>query len=64
VSLSDLPWDTVYIIFNFTPKDSYSLFRLNKTFTYLIEKRRTGLEFTDKDITPAIFFALLKKSQD
>jgi hypothetical protein len=62
MSLSELPWDTIYIIFNFTPSDSYSIFRLNKTFTYLIEKRRTGLVFSKQDITPTIFFALLKKS--
>ena len=58
-----MPWDTVYIVFNFTPKENYNLFRLNRTFTKLIEKRRLGLTFSKPDITPSIFFELLKKSQ-
>ena len=46
LSLSDLPWDTVNIIFDYTDPIHYKLFRLNRTFTRLINKRRKGLSFT------------------
>ena len=55
LSLSDLPWDTVGIIFDFTSKLDYNKFRLNRTFTRLINKRRKGLTFRDKAILPETF---------
>ena len=61
--MSDLPWDTVRIVFDYTPKELYKLFRLNKTFTRLINVRRKGLEFNLADIPPEVFFASLKNAQ-
>ena len=57
--MSDLPWDTVNIIFDFTPAGAYEKFRLNKTFTRLINKRRKGLTFRDKAILPDNFVKIL-----
>ena len=62
LSLSDLPWDTVGIIFDFTPSGAYKQFRLNKTFTRLINKRRRGLTFKDKAILPDAFLKILKNN--
>ena len=59
LSLSDLPWDTVGIIFDFTPSFFYKSFRLNRAFTRLINKRRKGLTFRDKTILPDIFKQIL-----
>ena len=64
LSLSDLPWDTVNIVFDYTPHDLYKLFRLNRTFTRLINKRRKGLEFNLADIPPKVFFKALKVTQN
>ena len=64
LSLSDLPWDTVSIVFDFTPHDLYKLFRLNRTFTRLINKRRKGIKFTHADIPPSVFYKSLTKAQD
>jgi hypothetical protein len=63
LSLSDLPWDTINIIMNFTQPSDYKLFRLNRTFTKLINKRRKALTFKLPEISPTIFFAMLKKNQ-
>lgn len=63
VSLSDLPWDTVNIIFDFTPTQALKQFRLNKTFTRLINKRRVGLSFKDKSILPETFGQILRNNQ-
>ena len=63
LSLSDLPWDTVGIIFDFTPKFDYNKFRLNRTFTRLINKRRRGLTFRDKAILPETFGQILINNQ-
>lgn len=63
VSLSDLPWDTINIIIKFSQQSDYKLFRLNKTFTRLINKRRKGLNFKLAEISPAIFFSLLRQTQ-
>lgn len=59
LSLSDLPWDTVGIIFDFTPQCFYKSFRLNKTFTRLINKRRKGLSFREKTVVPEILKHIL-----
>ena len=64
LSLSDLPWDTIGIVFDYTPRDLYKLFRLNRTFTRLINKRRKGLAFNFPDIPTRIFFKALKNTQD
>ena len=63
LSLSDLPWDTVGIIFDFTPSFDYNKFRLNRTFTRLINKRRKGLTFRDKAILPETFGQILSNNQ-
>ena len=63
LSLSDLPWDTVGIIFDFTPSFFYKSFRLNRTFTRLINKRRKGLTFRDKTILPDILKQILCSNQ-
>ena len=60
LSLSDLPWDTVNMMFDYTPTDLYKLFRLNKTFTKLINKRRKGLEFNQAEIPPKVLYKALK----
>ena len=59
LSLSDLPWDTVNIIFDFTPTGAYNKFRCNRAFTRLINKRRKGLTFRDKNILPDAFVKIL-----
>lgn len=63
LSLSDLPWDTVNIVFDFTQHELYKLFRLNRTFTRLINKRRKGLTFNYPDIPTNVFFKSLQKAQ-
>ena len=63
LSLSDLPWDTVNIVFDFTPSAALKQFRLNKTFTRLVNKRRVGLTFRDKQILPETFGQILKNNQ-
>ena len=63
MSLSDLPWDTVGIIFDFTPSVAYKQFRLNKTFTRLINKRRKGLTFRDGAILPETLRQILCNNQ-
>ena len=63
VSLTDLPWDTVGIIFDFTPSCEYKSFRLNKTFTRLINKRRRGLTFRDRTILPDSLKMILLNNQ-
>lgn len=63
LSLSDLPWDTVNIIFDFTPKQEYKMFRLNKAFTRLINKRKKGLTFKDQSILPETFGEILKNNE-
>lgn len=63
LSLSDLPWDTVNIIFDFTPKQAYKMFRLNKAFTRLINKRKKGLTFKDQSILPETFGEILKHNE-
>lgn len=55
VSFSDLPWDTVNIVFDFTQSCNLKQFRLNKTFARLVNKRRIGLSFRDKQILPETF---------
>lgn len=59
-SLSDLPWDTIYVVFDFTPKEQYPSFRLNRTFTRLINKRRRSLCFKEAEVPPRVFQSLLK----
>ena len=59
LSLSDLPWDTVNIIFDFTPTGAYNKIRCNRAFTRLINKRRKGLTFRDKNILPDAFVKIL-----
>jgi len=63
LSLSDLPWDTMGIVFDFTPSFFYKSFRLNRTFTRLINKRRKGLTFRDKTILPDILKQILCGNQ-
>lgn len=63
LSLSDLPWDTVNIIFDFTPKGLYHRFRCNRAFTRLINKRRRGLTFKDKDVLPDAFMKILVNNE-
>lgn len=63
LSLSDLPWDTMGIIFDYTPQVFYRYFRLNKTFTRLINKRRKGLTFREKAIVPEILKHILQNNQ-
>lgn len=62
LSLSDLPWDTVNIIINFSQHSDYRLFRLNKTFTRLINKRRRGITFKLAEISSTNFFSLLRQT--
>jgi len=62
LSLSDLPWDTVNMVFDYSLKEDYKLFRLNKTFTRLIDKRRSGLTFKQNQVTSRIFVSLLHKT--
>ena len=62
LSLSDLPWDTINIIFDYTETIHYRLFRLNRTFTKLINKRRKGLTFNQADIPTEVFFKSLAKA--
>ncbi len=50
------------IIFNFTMHEHYKLFRLNRTFARLINKRRKGLTFRLGEVSPTIFFGLLKQT--
>ena len=62
VSLSDLPWDCVGIVFDFTHPSQLKSFRLNRTFTRLVNKRRKGLSFKDKQILPETFGMILKNN--
>ena len=50
-------------MFDYTPKELYKLFRLNRTFTRLINVRRKGLSFNLADIPPEIFFQSLRNAQ-
>lgn len=61
LSFADLPWDTVGIVLDFSPKTLYPMFRLNRSITKLVNRRVTGLTFNKMDITETIFFAMLKK---
>ena len=43
-------------------RQEYHLFRVNKAFARLIERRRTGLLFKRPEITQRLFFNILQKS--
>jgi hypothetical protein len=46
-------------VFDYTPKEFYPSFRVNKAIAKLIDKRITGLTLSKSDITENIFFGLL-----
>ena len=61
LSLSSIPWDTINIIIDFTPKALYPMLRLNKSLTRLVQKRLIGLTFKLSDITEQTFVSTLSK---
>ena len=64
LSLAALPWDTVNIILDFTPKSLYPLWKLNRSITRLLMKRLQALNFNKPDVTEQVFFNVLKKYEN
>ena len=61
LTLASIPWDTLNIIIDFTPKELYPLLRLNRQITKIVQKRLKGLNFKLNDVTEHTFFSLLSR---
>ncbi len=61
MTLSSIPWDTLNIIIDYTPKELFPLLRLNKQITKIVQKRLKGLTFKLNDVTEHTFFSLLSR---
>ncbi len=58
-----MPWDIINMILNMTGRESLKVLKLlDRQFYSLCSKRKTGLTFTQRNVTEKMFFRLIERS--